>query len=174
VRSPCSWIHAGAISNGGPYRDPCHPPPRNPTGNQPYCAGTPNHDTCVIGCRGLILPDRRGSRAAMDPGLTFDKGRPGSTSSTPTAWSAPDQCTSGGQGGFPAPPPRAGQPKRVADDAPRAGRRDDLGGGRAVSFHPRGSWTGGWPGRQGWPNPNPATLRPRAARGVRSPGARRR
>jgi hypothetical protein len=27
-----------------------------------------DHDTRVIGCRGLLLPDRHGSRAAMDPG----------------------------------------------------------------------------------------------------------
>jgi len=28
------WIHAGAINNGGPYPDPCSPPPRTPSDNQ--------------------------------------------------------------------------------------------------------------------------------------------
>src|SRR5215207_5273642 len=60
---------------------------------------------------------------------TSTRGRPRSTSSTPTAWSASDRCTSGGAGVFPAPPPRAGQPKSVSEDAPRAARRDDLGAG---------------------------------------------
>ena len=32
-----------------------------------------DHDTRVMGCRGLFLPDRHGSRAAMDPGLTLVK-----------------------------------------------------------------------------------------------------
>jgi putative transposase len=44
--------------------------------------------------------------------------------------------------------------------------------GPSGSLLPRGWWTGGWPGRQGWPTP--ATLRPPAARGVRVPDARRR
>src|SRR4029434_11269628 len=93
---------------------------------------------------------------------TSTRGRPRSSSSTRTAWSASDRRTSGGAGVFPAPPPRAGQPKRVSEgdpravrrdeghpravrrdeddpravrrdeDDPRAVRRDDLGGGRAV------------------------------------------
>ena len=43
---------------------------------------------------------------------TSIRGRPRSSSSTPTAWSASDRCTAGGAGVFPAPPPGAGQSNR--------------------------------------------------------------
>jgi len=68
VRSPCSWIHAGAISNGGPYRDPCSPPPRNP------------YPAINLIARGPLtsLAGRQGRRAASHPrrgcGLRNDLG----------------------------------------------------------------------------------------------------
>src|SRR6266508_3995884 len=67
---------------------------------------------------------------------TSTRGRPRSSSSTRTAWSASDRCTSGGAGKIPGPSASGRTAKESDEDDPRAVRRDDLGGGRAVPFLP--------------------------------------